>query len=164
MTPQHIVESALRRNTTLFHDDVDTIRFLLDSDPMVVRSVLDAPPTEERTESTAAVVMQFPKGILGSIFCSYTAGYRRSFIEIRGADGTISAFDFTRSGMPVILHRVHAHDGEPLQPQIEQFIVPNLYAHEVRVFVDAVRQGGPNPIPGEEGLVNQRILQQILTP
>jgi 1,5-anhydro-D-fructose reductase (1,5-anhydro-D-mannitol-forming) len=141
---------------------LDTIRFLLDDDPVLVRAVLDAPPTAERTESTAAVVLQFQKGILGSIYCSFTAGYRRSFIEIRGTDGTLSAFDFTRSAMPVILHRVHAQEGEPLQPQIEQFIVPNLYAHEVRLFVDAVRGVIPNPIPGEEGLKNQRILDQIL--
>jgi 1,5-anhydro-D-fructose reductase (1,5-anhydro-D-mannitol-forming) len=142
---------------------LDTIRFLLDDDPLVVRSVLDAPPTADRTESAAAVVMQFQKGILGSVFCSFTGGYRRSFIEVRGSNGTVSAFDFTRSAMPVILHRVHAHEGEPLQPQIEQFIVPNLYAHEVRLFVDAVRGTIPNPIPGEEGLKNQKILEQILT-
>lgn len=142
---------------------LDTIRFLLDDDPLVVRAVLDAPPTAERTESTAAAVLQFQKGVLGSIFCSFAAGYRRSFIEVRGTDGTLSAFDFTRSAMPVILHRVHAHEGEPLQPQIEQFIVPNLYAHEVRLFVDAVRGVIPNPIPGEEGLKNQRILEQILS-
>lgn len=141
---------------------LDTIRFLLDDEPVVVRAVLDASPTHQRTESTAAIVLQFQKGILGSIFCSFTAGYRRSFIEVRGTDGTLSAFDFTRSAMPVILHRVHAHEGEPLQPQIEQFIVPNLYAHEVRLFVDAVRGAIPNPIPGEEGLKNQRILEQIL--
>jgi 1,5-anhydro-D-fructose reductase (1,5-anhydro-D-mannitol-forming) len=142
---------------------LDTIRFLIDDDPTLVRAVLDAPPTAERTESTAAVVLQFSKGVLGSIFCSFTGGYRRSFIEVRGSDGTLSAFDFTKSAMPVILHRVHAHDGEPLQPHIEQFIVPNLYAHEVRVFVDAIRTGGPIPIPGEQGLINQRILEQILT-
>ncbi len=141
---------------------LDTIRYLLDSDPVVVRSVLDAPPTADRTESTAAIVLQFPTGVLGSIYCSFAGGYRRSFIEVRGTDGTLSAFDFTRSAMPVILHRVHSHDGEPLQPHIEQFIVPNLYSHEVQLFVDAVRGTAPNPIPGEQGLINQRILQKIL--
>lgn len=141
---------------------LDTLRFLLDDNPTVVRAVLDAVPTGDRTETTAAVVLQFSRGVLGSIFCSFTGSYRRSFIEVRGTDGTISAFDFTRSGMPVILHRVHAQEGEPLQPLIEQISVPNLYAHEVRLFVDCIRNGEPNPIPGEEGLTNQRILEQIL--
>lgn len=142
---------------------LDTLRFLLDDDPTVVRAILDAPPAADRTETTAAVILQFSRGVLGSIYCSFTGSYRRSFIEIRGTDGTISAFDFTRSGMPVILHRVHAHEGEPLQPLIEQISVPNLYAHEVRLFVDCIRNGQPNPIPGEEGLINQRILEQILS-
>ncbi len=141
---------------------LDTVRFLLDDDPTVVRSVLDPVPTTEQTERTAAVVLQFSRGVLGSIYCSFVAGYRRAFIEVRGTDGTLSAFDFTRSGMPVILHRVHAHEGEPLQPQIEQILVPNLYSHEVRLFVDSIRTGQPSPIPGEEGLTNQKILEKIL--
>jgi 1,5-anhydro-D-fructose reductase (1,5-anhydro-D-mannitol-forming) len=141
---------------------LDTLRFLLDDNPTVVRSVLDPVPTAEQTERTAAVVLQFSKGVLGSIYCSFAAGYRRAFIEVRGTDGTLSAFDFTRSGMPVILHRVHAREGEPLQPQIEQILVPNLYSHEVRVFVDSIRSGQPSPISGEEGLTNQKILEQIL--
>ena len=142
---------------------LDTIRYLLDDNPAKVHSVLDSSPTGNRTESTAAVILQFSRGVLGSIYCSFAGSYRRSFIEVRGTEGTVSAFDFTRSGMPVILHRVHAHEGEPLQPQIEQISVPNLYSQEVRLFVDSIRAQQPNPIPGEEGLINQRILEQILS-
>lgn len=141
---------------------IDTMRFILEDEITDVRSILQPQPTEERTEESASISFRFKRGTLGSVYCSFVGGYRRSFIEVRGTEGTVSAFDFTRSDWPVYLHRVHADSGEPRQPIVERIEVPNLYAEQTRLFVEAIRSGRPNPVPGEEGLVNQRILARIL--
>lgn len=141
---------------------LDTIRFILDDDVTDVRGVLSPRPTATTTERTSSTSLMFSQGVTASIYCSFDGPYRRSFIEVRGTDGTLSAFDFTKSGVVVHLHKVRGVDGEPQLPQVEEIEVPFLYAEEVRLFVEAVQNGTPPPVTGEEGLINQRILDRML--
>ena len=141
---------------------LDTIRFILEDELQTVRGVLSPRPTRTTTERTSVTGLSFKSGITASIYCSFEGPYRRSFIEVRGTDGTLSAFDFTKSGIPVHLHVVKGVDGEPQLPLVEEIEVPFLYAEEVRQFVEAVTSGSPPPITGEEGLINQRILDRML--
>ena len=143
---------------------LDTIRFVLDDEITRVQGVVSPRPTATSTERTASSSLLFSRGTTASIYCSFDGPYRRSFIEVRGTEGTLSAFDFTKSGIVVHLHKVHGLEGEPQLPQVEEIEVPFLYAEEVRLFVDAVRNGTPPPVTGEEGLINQRILEKMLKP
>jgi len=141
---------------------LDTIRFILDDEVADVQGVVSPRPTAGGTERTASTSLLFAGGVTASIYCSFDGPYRRSFIEVRGSEGTISAFDFTKSGVVVHLHRVRGIDGEPHLPEVEEIAVPFLYAEEVRQFVAAVENGTPPPITGEEGLINQRILDKMI--
>jgi 1,5-anhydro-D-fructose reductase (1,5-anhydro-D-mannitol-forming) len=141
---------------------LDTIRFILNDDIAALGSVVSPQPTATATERTSSTSLLFKGGTTASIFCSFEAPYRRSFIEVRGSDGTLSAFDFTKGGILVHLHKVHGMHGEPQLPQVEEIEVPSLYAEEVRQFVDAVQNGTEPPVTGEEGLINQKLLDAML--
>ncbi|MBI4428626.1 MAG: Gfo/Idh/MocA family oxidoreductase [Ignavibacteriales bacterium] len=141
---------------------LDTMRFILDDEIVSVKSWLAPLPTSTRTESTAAVVLGFSKGTSGSLFCSYSSPIRRSFIEIVGTEGILSAVDFTRSSLTIPLNFIQLSNTEEGARSVEQITVPNLYVEEVSTFSDCLLNGSPPIIPGNVGLVNQRILDEAL--
>ena len=143
---------------------LDTIRSIVADKVRTVRGVVSPAPNAKRTETTSAASIVFQKGVTASIYSSFAGPYRRSFIEVRGTDATLSAFDFTKSAVQVNLHIVRANNGEPLPPVVEPISVPDLYAEEIRLFVDSIRTRTDPPISGEEGLINQKILDQMLRP
>ena len=137
---------------------LDTIRFIVEDEVADVRGVVSPRPTATATERTSSTSLLFEGGVTASIYSSFDGPYRRSFIEARGSEGTISAFDFTKSGVVVHLHKVRGINGEPNMPEVEEIAVPFLYAEEVRQFVSAIQNGTPPPITGDVGIINQRIL------
>jgi 1,5-anhydro-D-fructose reductase (1,5-anhydro-D-mannitol-forming) len=136
---------------------LDTLRFVLDADVLSVASYLEPNPTKTRTESTAGVLLRFPKGVLASIYCSYAAPIRRSMIEVMGTEGTLSAIDFTLGGKTIPL-TIGAGGGT----RTEMIKVPNLYIEEVNLFSSCILNSTKVPIPGEVGLANQKILNHAL--
>jgi len=135
---------------------LDTMRFLLDDEVASVKSELTSTP--QGTESTAQIALRFSKGALGSIYCSYESPVRRSYIEIIGTEGLCSALDFTRSGVRVDLNIIRGSNDMESDRRTESFDVPDLYAREVSLFSESILRDGPSPVPGEEGLANQRVL------
>ena len=59
---------------------LDTLRFVLDDDVVTTRSVLHPRPTAARTEGSAYVSLKFSRGTVASIYCSFMAPIRRTFI------------------------------------------------------------------------------------
>ena len=55
-----------------------------------------------------------------------------------------------------------AENGMPGKTTRETIVVPNLYRQEVELFAESVLRGMHPPIPGEEGLRNQRILDAAI--
>jgi len=143
---------------------LDTLRFVLDDEVQTVRAVLDPAPTARRTEESAQLALQFTRGTIGSIFCSYAAPVRRKEIDILGMDGRMTADDFTVGGITTNLRIDMSRDSSPAEPKEEIFEIPNLYVEEIGHFVDAIRTGAPLQTPGENGLANQRVLDQALAP
>ncbi len=141
---------------------LDTIRFLLDDEVTSVRAHLEPTPTATRTESTAQLSLRFSGGVLATIVTSYEAPYRRSFLEVIGTEGTLSAEDFTRSGISTELEIVTGINGERGDRTREPVVVHNLYEEEITRFSAAILDGTPLPVPGEEGLANQRVLEEAL--
>ncbi|MGB2868766.1 MAG: Gfo/Idh/MocA family oxidoreductase [Bacteroidota bacterium] len=140
----------------------DTLRFLLNDDVESVKCYLDPAPTSKATEETVNLSLRFKKGVLGSVYCSYAVAIRRTFIEIIGTEGLVSASDFTRSQHTVPLTVITKGNGEEGTKRMEQIIVPDLYCDQVTRFSNSILNNVEPDIPGIIGLENQRILEQAL--
>jgi len=141
---------------------IDTVRFILDDEVASIRAHLEPPPTAGTTESTAQISLRFSRGVLGSILASYAAPIRRSYLEVVGSEGILAVQDFTRSGITGSLHITVGRNGEAVEQRVETIEVHNLYADEVTQFSACILNDTPSPIPGEEGVKNQLILDEAL--
>jgi predicted dehydrogenase len=141
---------------------LDTIRYLLGEEPADVASVVSPTPTAIATEESAYVTLKFPGGTLASIFCSYTAPVRRSFIEVVGTEALITANDFTLSGHLGRLTYVKGKANNPAPPVVEEIQVHDLYVEEISQFTAWIL-GGPEPeLTGRNALNNQRVIDRAL--
>jgi predicted dehydrogenase len=50
---------------------------------------------------------------------------------------------------------------ERVQPEVFKYPDPAGHREEIRAFVEAVKKGKPSPVPGEQALITQRILDAI---
>ena len=50
---------------------------------------------------------------------------------------------------------------ERVQPEVFKYPDPAGHREEIRAFVEAIKKGKPSPVPGEEALITQRILDAI---
>ena len=141
---------------------LDTTRFLLDDEVVSVKSQLDPAPTTMITESTAQLALKFSRGTTASIFCSYAAPIRRTSIEIIGEKGILSAENFTWSGNTLTLKIVLGENDRIAETREENIVVPNLYEKEVTLFSESILNNTPSPVPGEEGLKNQLVLDEAM--
>ncbi|RPI04802.1 MAG: gfo/Idh/MocA family oxidoreductase [Ignavibacteriae bacterium] len=141
---------------------LDTIRYLLDDEVVSVKSQLAPPPTETETEQTCLLSLKFAQGIPASIFCSFISSYRRALIEVIGQEGTLSAENFPFSDVTIPLKVVLGKNGAPAETRVEDIVVPNLYESEVSLFSESILNNTPLPVPGEEGLKNQLVLDEAM--
>jgi len=138
---------------------LDTLRFVLDAEVVSVASHVEPKPTKTRTESTAIVSLEMSTGALASIYCSYETPIRRSFIEVIGSDGALSATNFTLGDQTAMLEVLQS-SGEVTRS--EKIVIPNLYIEEVTHFSTCILENKLPHIPGEVGLQNQRVLDLAL--
>jgi 1,5-anhydro-D-fructose reductase (1,5-anhydro-D-mannitol-forming) len=140
---------------------LDTLRYILNDEVQSVSSTLAQPPGHELTEESALVGLQFSRGTLGAIFCSYASPSRRKQLEILGTEGVITVGDFTSGSQEAVVTTVLGTDARPGETMTETITVPNLIAAEVRNFCGAILHGDPLESPGENGLANQRVLAAV---
>ena len=142
---------------------IDTLRYVLSGEPSAVAGTLWPAPTAATTEESAFLALQFPGGVMASVFCSYTAPFRRVTLEVIGTEGIIVVPDFTRGDQLGRLILTRGKGDMPAGATTEEILVPNLYIEETTMFTDWIL-GGPEPeINGSNGLLNQRILDRALT-
>jgi 1,5-anhydro-D-fructose reductase (1,5-anhydro-D-mannitol-forming) len=141
---------------------LDTLRFLLEDDVVSVKSRLAPLPTQETTEETATLALQFSRGTLGSIHCSFDAPYYYNVLEIIGQNGVLNAEFFSRSNMTASLQIISGKNGTASSTQTEMVDVPNLYEQEITCFSESILNNTISPIPGEEGLKNQIVLDKAM--
>ena len=140
---------------------LDTMRFILNDEVEAVKSVLSSHSSSE-TESTAYLALQFKRGTPGIIYCSYDASIRRSFIEVVGSTGTLSAENFTRSGVTTTLKAAFGKNDEIVDSWTQEIVVPDLYVKEVSLFSDAILHDRAVLLSGENGAANQRVLNAAI--
>jgi len=141
---------------------LDTLRYVLDDEVVTVSAELSPLPSTTRTEETAQIALSFSKGTIGSIFCSFVAPIRRSFIRITGTDGILSAEDFTLGSRTLELTIHQGKAGVLAGQSTERLEVPNLYVQEITHFSECIMNGGEHVSPGENGLQNQKVLDAVL--
>jgi predicted dehydrogenase len=141
----------------------DTLRYVLGGEPSAVTGTLWPAPTAASTEESAFVAMQFPEGVMASVFCSYTAPFRRVILEIIGTEGIITVPDFTSGDQLGRLTLTRGKGDRPAGATAEEILVPNLYVEESTMFTDWILGGQEPEINGSNGLLNQRILDNAIT-
>jgi len=142
---------------------LDTLRFVLDDEVISVKSHLNPGPTGTTTEKTASLSLEFSRGTVASILCSFEAPMRRSHIEIVGTEGILSAPDFTLGDRTLMLEKSMRTDGTTVDLHREEIDVPNLYVEEVTSFSSSILSDTDVAVPGSVGLMNQRVLEIALT-
>jgi predicted dehydrogenase len=140
----------------------DTTRFLLDDQVVSVKSQLDPVPDSKITESTAQLALKFSRGTTAGIFCSYASSVRRAFIEVLGEKGILYAENFSWSKNTLTLKVTIGENDKILESREETIVVPDLYEKEVTLFSDCIINNSVSPVPGEEGLINQKFLEEAL--
>jgi D-xylose 1-dehydrogenase (NADP+, D-xylono-1,5-lactone-forming) len=141
---------------------LDTTRYLLDDKVVSVKSQLDPAFTETTTESTAQLALKFSRGTTAGIFCSYAAPVGRAYIEVIGEKGVLSAENFSYSNTTSVLKVMTVQNGKVNEMRDETIVVPDLYEKEVSLFSQSIIDNSPSPIPGEEGLINQYVLDEAV--
>jgi 1,5-anhydro-D-fructose reductase (1,5-anhydro-D-mannitol-forming) len=141
---------------------LDTLKFILNDEVIGVKAFLSPLPTRTRTEDTASLALQFSRGALGAIYCSYVTSFRRTFIEVVGTTGVLSAYDFTHNNAVVGLSRTTGKNGRKVKTETEEIDIPNGYITQVNAFSSAILKNTQSPIPGEIGLSNQKVLDAAI--
>jgi predicted dehydrogenase len=141
---------------------LDTTRFLLNDEVISVKSQLDPTPSIVTTESTAQLALKFSRGTTASIFCSYAAPIRRTYIEVIGEKGILSSENFSWSGNTLSLKVMLGKNDKIIESREETIVVPNIYEKEITLFSDCILNNTESPISGEEGLKNQRVLDAAM--
>jgi 1,5-anhydro-D-fructose reductase (1,5-anhydro-D-mannitol-forming) len=141
---------------------LDTIRFLLNDEIVSVKTQLSPTPTERETENISLMALKFSQGVPASIYCSFLSPIRRAFLEIVGQEGILSAENFPMSDLSVSLKIVLGHNNLVTETREEIISVPNLYEKEVTAFSESILNNTGPPIPGEEGLKNQIVLDEAM--
>ena len=141
---------------------LDTIRYVLDDEVVATTGALHPVPTKTRTEGSAMLSLRFSRGVVASIYCSFIAPLRRTFIEFIGTEGIISANDFTFNEASVYLKITMGKNGKEESAKTETIAIPNLYTEEVSLFSRSILENTAAPIPGDVGLKNQIVLDAAM--
>ncbi len=127
-----------------------------------MKSQLAPIPTDTATEQTSLLALKFSQGTPASIYCSFVTSFRRSIIEVIGQEGILYAENFTSSNLTLPLKIVLGKNGTAAETREENIIVPNLYEKEITLFSDSILNNTALPVPGEEGLKNQLVLDEAM--
>ena len=135
---------------------INTIRFLLGSEPTEVFARTFRPPNDSRfreVDATAIWQMRFPTGVLANCMCSFDT-YRASSYRVvgqRGLFGIDPAFPY--HGLKMF--------AQPDPSPLPQMAESDQFANELDHMADCVINGRQPYTPGEEGLQDQRIIEAI---
>ena len=128
--------------------DADTLRFVLDDEPIdVVAQQQSAGMGEVGLEDAAMSVVRFGSGLLAQMHEAFTIRHAGTGLEVHGTEGSLIARDvMTQKPIgEVILRTAAGEEKLPLDTE-------NLYGRAVRAFNAAVRGEGQPSATGNDGL------------
>ena len=135
---------------------IDSLRFISNQE-IIKTSCIHHPTTNpDEVDIIASFLMEFDKGFVGRSTSSYI-GSRNTFIEIFGTQGYIRAYDWNMPGSEI---RIEMQlEGCPMITTMIKN--EDQYTAQIDDFANAILNGLPSPVSGEEGLKNQRIIDLI---
>lgn len=142
---------------------LDTLRYVLQDEPVSAKGQLSPEPSATATETTAELALRFSKGTVASVVCSYQSPIRRRAIEIIGTEGIIAAPDFTAVDVTIPLRISLGSNDQIRDSRVENIAVPNLYIEEVSRFSSCILDDREPELSGMNGLINQRIIDSVMT-
>jgi predicted dehydrogenase len=135
---------------------IDILRFL-NPEPISSISLVKWPDPlpENYVDEFATFTMTFKNGFVGRATGSYY-GPRHTSLTIYGTEGMVRCFDWH------LLHRkieMYREIGDKAQ----MYFIENddHYTMQIDAFAKSILNNTPVPISGEEGLINQRIIDQV---
>jgi predicted dehydrogenase len=132
---------------------VDTLRYVLQDDPLRVTAVGRSDEHSGKVEAAAVLTLEFRKGTLGTVIVSTRAQYRTP-LEFVGTQGALRAQDGLTVDRPVTIELWRDQ-----QLSSSETVSNSLsYARQVDCFAAAVKGAENFPVPGEVGWQNQLIL------
>ncbi len=132
---------------------IDTLRFILCDEVTAVSAFAHADKESRDVEATAAVNLQFSRGVLASVLVSFRGAYRTP-IEIVGEAAGLTANDALNVERPITIE-LKRNDNTVTREEVSN---EDAYARQVDAFADWLTDDKPFPAPGAEGLRNQLIL------
>jgi len=132
---------------------VDTLRYILQDEVVRVSATAIPNRTAPDIEAAAHLSLEFSRGTLGAVLCSFLADYRTPF-ELVGDGGSVRADDFLNVERAVTLEWRRSHTAVETETLSNQL----AYGLQVDAFAAAVEGKGAFPAPGEDGWQNQEIL------
>ncbi|MGE5138585.1 MAG: Gfo/Idh/MocA family protein [Rudaea sp.] len=136
--------------------DVNVCRLIAQAEPVAVQA--EAGWTPGDVDETFAAVLEFPKGVLAAIDCSFRAHYHQWF-GISGTEGHIGlAQPFKTGGEPTTI--LYDHGDERTQSLHGD--AANSYQLMVEEFANAVRGNRPPSYPPESSLTQAKVLDGLV--
>ncbi len=132
---------------------VDTLRYILQDDPVRIMAVGRRDMESGKVEAAAIVTLEFRAGTLATVLVSTRAQYRTP-LEFVGSEGVLRADDGLTVDRPV---RVELWREQRLTSS-EEVSNASAYARQADSFAAAVEGTQPFPVAGEIGWQNQIIL------
>jgi 1,5-anhydro-D-fructose reductase (1,5-anhydro-D-mannitol-forming) len=132
---------------------IDAMRMILQDEVVRVTARGFSDDLSNEVEAGATLVLEFSRGTLGNISVSFRSEYRTP-CEVVGETGSLRADDAFNVEHPL---EIQLRRGGKI---VESETVSNLlaYAKQVDGFADAVEGNAKFPVPGEEGLRNQLVI------
>lgn len=134
---------------------LDALRFILNDEVVAVSCSAVQDENSGEVECAGAMLLEFARKTIATVSVSTRAQYR-TFLEITGENGVLTAFDGLNVERPITLE--FRPSGDPRQVEREEVSNHLAYARQLDAFALAVRGESPFPVPGIEGLHNQRVL------
>jgi 1,5-anhydro-D-fructose reductase (1,5-anhydro-D-mannitol-forming) len=128
--------------------DADTLRFVLDSEPVAVSAMTSrGGMAHEGLEDGVMGVVRFANGALAQFHDAFTTRYATTGFEVHGQEGSLIGRDcMTQAPKGEVALRT-AKGEENLRLEQE-----NLYARSVRLFSEAAAGRGSPAATGEDGV------------
>jgi predicted dehydrogenase len=132
---------------------IDSLRYILRDEVVRVsaRGVQNHGPAG--VEQAAALTLEFSRGTLGTVLVSFRSAYRTP-LELVGETGVLRGDDVLNVERPITLELRRGGSVTETESVSNHY----AYAKQVEAFAAAVEGNAKFPVPGEEGLQNQVIL------
>ncbi len=135
---------------------IDIIRYL---NPVPLKNVTHIhwpdPLPQKYLDEFALFNLNFDNGVVGRAVGSFY-GPHHTCLEVYGTDGFIRAFDWHIPWRKVEIFR--EIDG---RSQIYEITNDDHYRLQIDAFAKSIINNSPVPVPGEEGLINQKIIDLV---